>query len=88
MSDVNTSAGSPLVSVVVLNYKRRDALVRVLESVRRQDYSRREIIVVDNNSQDDIGEFIRSYMPEAELIELKENLGACGGRNAWPFKRR
>ena len=82
MSVLNIPPDSPLVSVVILNYKRRDALVRVLESVRRQDYRRPEIIVVDNNSQDDIGEFIRAYAPEVELIELKENLGACGGRNA------
>jgi len=82
VSDMNTPPDSRLVSVVVLNYKRRDALVRVLDSVRRQDYTQREIIVVDNDSRDDIGEFIRSHSPEVELIELKENLGACGGRNA------
>jgi GT2 family glycosyltransferase len=70
------------VSVVILNYKRRDALRRVLDSVRQQEYANREIILVDNNSQDEIRSFIETYAAEVELIELKENRGACGGRNA------
>lgn len=73
---------SPLVSVVILNYKRRDALRRVLDSVRAQEYPNREIILVDNNSGDEIRTFIESYAPEVELIELPQNRGACGGRNA------
>ncbi len=73
---------SPLVSVVILNYKRREALVRSLDSVRQQSYENREIIVVDNNSEDGIREFLVPYAPEARLIELSENKGACGGRNA------
>jgi len=72
----------PLVSVVILNYKRRDALARSLESVRLQSYANLEIIVVDNNSQDGIREFMETHAPEARLIKLNENRGACGGRNA------
>jgi GT2 family glycosyltransferase len=72
---------SSLVSVVILNYKRREAFVRSLDSARAQSYENREIIVVDNNSQDGIREFLASYAPEVRLIELDENLGACGGRN-------
>src|SRR5579863_521141 len=73
---------SPLVSIVILNYKRRDALRRVLDSVRAQEYPNREIILVDNNSGDEIRTFIEGYAPEVELIELPQNRGACGGRNA------
>jgi GT2 family glycosyltransferase len=72
----------PLVSIVILNYKRREALVRSLESAREQTYENREIVVVDNNSQDDIRSFIATNAPEVKLIELQSNLGACGGRNA------
>jgi GT2 family glycosyltransferase len=75
-------SGPPLVSVVILNYKRREAFVRSLDSARQQSYENREIIVVDNNSQDGIREFLASYAPETRLIELDENRGACGGRNA------
>ena len=72
----------PLVSVVILNYKRRDALVKSLDSARQQLYHNCEIIVVDNDSQDRISDFLASYAPEVRLIELNENRGACGGRNA------
>ena len=73
---------SPLVSVVILNYKRREQFARCLESVRRQSYANRELIVVDNNSQDGIGEYLAAHAPEARLIELAENGGAAAGRNA------
>jgi GT2 family glycosyltransferase len=77
-----TMKESPLVSIVILNYKRRDALMRSLESARQQSYENREIIVVDNNSQDGVREFLASSAPEVRLIELDENRGASGGRNA------
>lgn len=82
MKVLNQLPESPLVSVAILNYKRRDALRRSLDSVRMQEYSNREIIVVDNNSGDGIREFIESYAPDVVLVELSENRGACGGRNA------
>lgn len=77
-----SQSASPMVSVVILNYKRRDALILSLDSVKRQEYPEREIIVVDNASGDGISEFLATNYPEARLIELPENLGACAGRNA------
>lgn len=72
----------PLVTVIIVNYRRREALLLSLNSVRTQSYFNREIIVVDNNSQDGIGELLAVHAPEVRLIELAENRGACGGRNA------
>jgi len=80
--DLKPLPDSPLVSIVILNYKRRDALRRVLDTVKIQDYTNREIILVDNNSQDDIGSFVVAEAPYVRLIELTDNRGACGGRNA------
>jgi GT2 family glycosyltransferase len=88
MDAASSLSESPLVSVVILNYKRRDALRRVLDSVRTQEYANREIILVDNNSGDEIRPFIEDYAPEVELIELPENRGACGGRNAGIVRTR
>ena len=82
MDTASSRVESPLISVVILNYKRRDALRRVLDSVRTQEYANREIILVDNHSEDEICQFIENYAPEVELIELQQNRGACGGRNA------
>ncbi len=73
---------SPLVSIVILNYKRRDALKRVLQTVQSQDYRNREVILVDNNSQDGIASFVAEEASFVRLIELTGNRGACGGRNA------
>jgi len=73
---------SPLVSVIILNYKRRDALKLALESVMAQDYQNREIIVVDNNSRDDAEALVHAFDPNIIFIGLSENLGSSAGRNA------
>lgn len=73
---------SPLVSIVVLNYKRLAALEQTLQSVVAQRYARKEIIVVDNHSEMNVAEVVRRCGPTIRLLELDANLGACGGRNA------
>jgi GT2 family glycosyltransferase len=77
-----TSQDCPLVSVVILYYKRRETIEETIRSVLDQDYRNREIIVVDNHSQDGVCERLQSYSPELRFVELPRNLGACGGRNA------
>ncbi len=64
-----------MISIVVLSYKRREALARVLESVFDQDYPDREVIVVDNGSGDDMVTWLRAAYPRARLIALGENKG-------------
>jgi glycosyltransferase involved in cell wall biosynthesis len=72
----------PLVSIVILNYKRLDALELTLESVAGQNYARTEVIVVDNHSEQDVAGVVSRFGSQIHLIELETNLGACGGRNA------
>ena len=74
--------GSPLISVVVLYYKRKDTITDCIESILRQDYSNREIILVDNHSEDGLGQLVKARGYPLRYIELPENRGACGGRNA------
>ncbi len=76
------SLDSPFVSVIVLYYKRRDLIEKCLDSAFRQDYPHREVIVVDNHSEDGLREIIQARGYQVSLIELPENLGACAGRNA------
>jgi|SRR5579862_383321 len=73
---------SPLVSIVVLNYKRLSALEQTLESCVTQNYQRKEIIVVDNHSEEDVAATVRKFGSDIRLIELDTNQGGCGGRNA------
>ncbi len=72
----------PLVSVIVLNYKRLKELARCLDSVVQQDWPKLEIIVVDNHSEEDVASLARSKSAAIRLIELPANLGSCAGRNA------
>lgn len=71
----------PLVSIVVLNYKRLSALEQTLQSVVAQQYPNKEIIVVDNHSEENVAAVVQKYGADIRLIELDANLGACGGRN-------
>jgi GT2 family glycosyltransferase len=71
----------PLVSIVVLNYKRLSALEQTLESALAQQYVNKEIIVVDNHSEEDVAAVVNKLGPDVKLIELDANLGSCGGRN-------
>ncbi|MHB8754233.1 MAG: glycosyltransferase family 2 protein [Candidatus Acidiferrales bacterium] len=71
---------SALISVVILNYRRRSDLIRALESVRAQSYQPREVVVVDNGSGDDLAHFLAAEYPEVRLVGLQENIG-CAGRN-------
>jgi len=79
---VNATPSEPLVSIVILNYRRRQALERCLASARMQTYSQREIIVADNASGDGLAAYLQARWPEVRLIELDSNRGATGGRNA------
>lgn len=72
----------PLVSVIVLNYKRLNELAVCLDSALRQDYGNTEIIVVDNHSEEDVAGMVRSRSSAIRLVELPANLGPCAGRNA------
>ncbi|HEV2616507.1 MAG TPA: glycosyltransferase family 2 protein [Candidatus Acidoferrales bacterium] len=73
---------SPLISIVILNYKRLDALKRTLKSILCQTYSSREIIVVDNHSEDRAQEVVTEIDPSIRFIALSRNEGSCAGRNA------
>jgi GT2 family glycosyltransferase len=72
---------SPLVSIIVLNYKRLTALEQTLQSVIAQEYPNKEVIVVDNHSEEDVAPLVRKFGSDIQLIELDTNLGSCGGRN-------
>jgi GT2 family glycosyltransferase len=72
---------TPLVSIIVLNYKRLTALEKTLQSVVAQQYPHKEIIVVDNNSEENVAALVHKCGADIQLIELDTNLGACGGRN-------
>jgi GT2 family glycosyltransferase len=74
------SGSRPTASIAVLNYQRRDALRRALDTARRQRYPV-EILAVDNGSTDGSAEMVRAEFPDVHLVALAENIGAAA-RNA------
>ena len=73
---------SARVSVIIPYYKRGEIFERGLDTVLSQDYENKEIIVVDNHSEDDVKKRILARHGGIKLIELSKNGGACVARNA------
>ena len=83
MSKVNTSqTSSARISVIIPYYKRGEVFERGLDTVLGQEYANKEVIVVDNHSEDDVKQRIMARNAGIKLIELPENGGACKARNA------
>jgi GT2 family glycosyltransferase len=78
----HANADGQLVSVVILYYKRRETIEESIDSVLSQDYPALELVVVDNNSRDDVSAVVEQRSAKINFIQLDENRGACGGRNA------
>jgi len=68
----------PLVSVIILTWKRLDDLLETIAEVKRGTYKNIEIIVVDNASFDGTEEIIKKQYPEIRLFCLPENIGIAG----------
>lgn len=71
----------PLVSYIIVTRNRLEPVIECLTSVRAQDYPLKQVIVVDNASDDNSASVIRKEFPEARLISLRSNHGVAGGRN-------
>lgn len=82
MSEPQNRSAAPLVSLVILYYKRRETIEESLDSVLRQDYENREIIVVDNHSEDDLADLVALRGSQVKILQLPQNVGTCAGRNA------
>ena len=77
-------------SIVIVNYKSSQKTSKCIESILESDLSEinYEIIIVDNNSDDDICSVIeemvsngREQEPRIKFIQSEENLGMGGGNN-------
>jgi len=69
------------VSVIIVNWNKKDLLKTCLDSLRSQKYMDFGVIVVDNGSKDGSAGFVKENYPETEVIELKENIGFAKGNN-------
>lgn len=69
---------SPFVSVVMINWNRKEILRHVLTMLARQTYPDFEIVLCDNNSTDGAPEMVSQEFPDVQLIQLNENIGISG----------
>ena len=72
----------PLVSIIILNKDGLHHLKRLFKDFsEKTNYSNYEIIVVDNASEDDSVEYLKSLDLNIRLIENKENVSFAKGNN-------
>lgn len=72
---------NPSVSVVIPFFRGVDQLRRAVTSVRRQTFDSIEIIVVSDDSPDELSGFALEF-PEVQIISLPKNAGPGVARNA------
>ena len=73
---------NPVLSVVILNYNRKDELRRTLTDVLAQEGLTPEVVVVDNASADGSQAMVRAEFPSVRLLALPENIGIRARRKA------
>lgn len=70
-----STAGTPLVSIVLPTYKRANVLPFAIRSVLAQTYTNWELIVVDDNSPDNTAEVVASFTdPRIRYVKNEPNL--------------
>ena len=77
-----TTAGRPLVSVVIPNFNGAAYLGSCLASVAGQSFGDYEVLVVDNASTDGSVDVVTRALPDARLLRQDHNLGFAAAVNA------
>lgn len=71
----------PLIITVILNTNRCEDTLACLASLHSSAYPNHKTIVLDNASTDGSVEAIQAQFPDAQIIQLSENLGYAGNNN-------
>ena len=69
---------NPLVSVIILNWNRKEDVSETLARLRSQTFKNFETIVVDNASSDGSVAYFRKNFPETKVLQLKKNYALFG----------
>jgi GT2 family glycosyltransferase len=71
----------PWVTILVLNWNGKADTLICLESLAALNYTRCDIVVVDNGSSDGSASAIASRFPQVTVLQTGANLGFAGGNN-------
>ncbi len=69
------------VAVTIVTYNSARFIRRCLEYVLEQDYSRLEIVIVDNASVDETAEILREFEDRVRVVHNRENVGFAAAQN-------
>lgn len=72
----------PLIAIIIVNWNGKDLLDTCLTSLKKTDYPKYNVIVVDNGSNDGSVEFVKKKFPEVDALLLDKNYGFAKGNNA------
>jgi GT2 family glycosyltransferase len=79
---MQANAQQPMLSVVLISWKMRDLLERMLDSLYRwMPPIPHEVICIDNGSMDGTTEMVRSRFPQVQLVVNEQNYGVAPARN-------
>lgn len=70
-----------MVSIITINYNGWQDTCELIDSLKRYETYPYEVIVVDNASQGDDVQCLRSAYPDARVVASDRNLGFAGGNN-------
>lgn len=70
-------------SIIILNYKSKGFVMHCIKSIKEADFGdlQYEIIVVDNDSDDSIGQILAWQYPDVVFIQNDLNIGHGAGNN-------
>lgn len=71
----------PLISIITINFNQLKITCEFLQSLTTLSYSNFEVIIIDNASDQDPTEKIKSEFPNVRLYRTIKNLGFTGGNN-------
>jgi len=72
---------SNLTSIIILNYNGKNFLKECIDSIIQETHSPYEIIIVDNNSPDESGEYFSKQYTNFKFILNEKNVGVPEGLN-------
>ena len=63
------------ISILIPNFNEIELLKKCINSIKKQNFSFYDVIIIDNGSSDESVEYLKDNYPEFMLIQNKKNLG-------------
>ena len=77
----HTESNTPLISIIIPTYNRKDELANCITSMADQSYKNFEIIIIDDCSADGTVDFLNDNFPEIKILKNKNRSGPTLARN-------